>query len=319
MIDRPVCNYEGSEYSTEFWTQARTYEDAVERIALQAILPRRGKTILEIGAGFGRLTDLYTGYETVVLLDYAHTQLAQAVERLGTAGPGDKSQFVFVQANFYHLPFAAGRFDTVTMIRTLHHAIDAPAVLRNVADVLAPSGTFVLEFANKRNIKAIARYLLRRQDWSPFDRKPVEFVDLNFDFHPQWIWDQLAGLGLQREAVRTVSHYRIGFLKRWLPTRLLVALDALAQPTGRLWQLSPSVFVRARARADAAGTKASAVAVTPAGAVAPTGAVGPADAFFRCPACGEPLGSPPQAEFKCTCGRTWRKNGEIYDFRYTPD
>ena len=81
MIDRPVCNYEGSEYSTEFWTQARTYEDAVERIALQAILPRRGKTILEIGAGFGRLTDLYTGYETVVLLDYAHTQLAQAVER----------------------------------------------------------------------------------------------------------------------------------------------------------------------------------------------------------------------------------------------
>ena len=39
----------------------------------------------------------------------------------------------------------------------------------------------------------------------------------------------------------------------------------------------------------------------------------------RCPACGEPLGSPPQAEFNCTCGRTWRKNGEIYDFRYAPD
>ena len=304
MSDRPVCNYEGSEYSTEFWTQARTYEDAVERIALQAILPRQGKTIMEIGAGFGRLADLYMGYETVVLLDYAHTQLAQAVERLGTAGPGNKPHYVFVQANFYHLPFVAGRFDTVTMIRTLHHATDAPAVLRNVAEVLGPSGAFVLEFANKHNIKAIARYLLRRQKWSPFDHEPVEFADLNFDFHPQWIWDQLAGLSLQREAVRTVSHYRIGFLKRWMPTRLLVALDALAQPTGPLWQLSPSVFVRARAHADATG------------ATAPAGATAPGEAFFRCPACGEPLGSPPQAEFNCTCGRTWRKNGEIYDFRY---
>ena len=298
MTDRPVCNYEGSEYSTEFWTQARTYEDAVERIALQAILPRQGKTLMEIGAGFGRLADLYTGYETVVLLDYAHTQLAQAVERLGTAGPDDTPQFIFVQANFYHLPFVAGRFDTVTMIRTLHHAIDAPAVLRMAAEVLGPSGVFVLEFANKHNTKAIARYLLHRQDWSPFDREPVEFVDLNFDFHPRWIWDQLAGLGLQREAVRTVSHYRMELLKRWLPTRLLVALDALAQPTGSLWQLSPSVFVRARAR---------------------TGAVAPAGAFFRCPACGEPIGSPPQAEFNCTCGRTWRKNGEIYDFRHPTD
>lgn len=305
MTDRPVCNYEGSEYSTEFWTQARTYEDAVERIALEAMLPRQGKTIMEIGAGFGRLADLYTGYDRVVLLDYAHTQLAQAVERLGTSGPGNKPEYIFVQANFYHLPFVTGSFDTVTMIRTLHHAIDAPAVLRNVAEVLGPSGAFVLEFANKQNIKAIARYLLRRQKWSPFDREPVEFVDLNFDFHPRWIWDQLASLGLQRETVRTVSHYRMGFLKRLLPTRILVALDALAQPTGPLWQLSPSVFVRARARARAG-----------VGAVPTTASADASDAFFRCPACGEPLGSPPQAEFHCTCGRTWRKNGEIYDFRY---
>ena len=41
--------------------------------------------------------------------------------------------------------------------------------------------------------------------------------------------------------------------------------------------------------------------------------------MMGCPACGEPLGSPPQAEFNCTCGRTWRKNGEIYDFRYPTD
>ncbi|MGC9349463.1 MAG: class I SAM-dependent methyltransferase [Anaerolineae bacterium] len=296
MTERPVCNYEGSRYSTEFWTEARAYEDAVERIALRALLPPTGHNLVEIGGGFGRLADLYAGYDTVVLLDYAHTQLAQAVDRLGEVGEGGQPRYVFVQANFYHLPFVAGCFDTVTMIRTLHHATDASAVIRGISDIIGPEGAFVLEFANKRNLKAIARYLLRRQSWSPFEREPVEFVDLNFDFHPKWVWEELKGVGLTREEVRTVSHYRVEFLKRLIPTPLLVKLDALAQPTGNLWQLSPSVFVRASADAGrpspAAGT------------------------FFRCPACGASLGGPPQEEFECTCGRTWRRNGAIYDFRY---
>lgn len=296
MSDRPVCSYEGSRYSTEFWTRERTYEDAVERIALRALLPPRGRTLVEIGAGFGRLVDLYSGYDTVVLMDYAHTQLAQAVERLGPGGVDGAPHYVFVQANFYHLPFVVGRFDTVTMIRTLHHAADAPAVISGVSEILGPRGAFVLEFANKHNIKAIARYLLRRQSWSPFDHAPVEFVDLNFDFHPKWVWQQLRRAGLQREAVRTVSHYRIGVLKRRVPTPVLVALDAVAQYTGPLWQLSPSVFVKARADAHRP--------------LPDTGT------FFRCPACGAALGSPPQEAFHCSCGRTWRRQGAIYDFRY---
>jgi ubiquinone/menaquinone biosynthesis C-methylase UbiE len=300
MTERPICDYEGSRYSSEFWTQARTYEDAVERIALRALLPPKGGTLLEIGAGFGRLAELYASYDTVVLMDYAHTQLAQAVERLGVGESADgRPRYVFVQANFYHLPFVAGRFDTLTMIRTLHHATDAPDVLHEVSEVLAPGGTFVLEFANKQNLKAIARHLLRRQAWSPFDRAPVEFVDLNLNFHPKWIWEQLAEAQLRRDAVRTVSHYRIGALKRWVPHRLLVAMDALAQLTGPLWQLSPSVFVRALAHAS-----------KPAASL---------DAFFKCPACGAPLGAPPQTAFECACGRTWQKQDEIYDFRHPAD
>jgi len=296
MSERPICSYEGSRYSTEFWTQARTYEDAVERIAVRALLPPRGQTLVEIGAGFGRLADLYGGYETVVLLDYAETQLAQAVERLGHDRVAGRPHYVFVQANFYHLPFVPGRFDTVTLIRTLHHAADAAAVLQGIAHILGPNSTLLLEFANKRNLKAIARYLLRRQRWSPFDHEPVEFAELNYDFHPHWIWNALGAAGLQRDAVRTVSHYRVELLKRWIPTPILVALDAVAQPTGRLWQLSPSVFVRAR--------------------TGPNGVAAASDAFFRCPACGAALGAPPQETFVCDCGRTWEKKAGIYDFRY---
>lgn len=292
---RPICDYEGSRYRSEFWTSSRAYEDAVERVAMRALLPPAGKTLVEIGAGYGRLADLYAGYETVVLLDYAYTQLEQAVARLGTAAKGGTPRYVFVQANFYQLPFVAGLFDAVTMVRTLHHAADAPAVLAGVAETLGPVRPLVLEFANKHNLKAILRYVLRRQRWSPFERAPVEFVSLNYDFHPQWIWEQLAQVGLTREAVRTVSSFRIPLLKRLIPTPLLVRLDALVQPSGALWQLSPSVFVRARAGADKAP--------------APDGA------FFRCPACGASLGAPPQAAFVCACGKTWRRQGEIYNFR----
>ncbi|OQA23205.1 MAG: hypothetical protein BWY63_00390 [Chloroflexi bacterium ADurb.Bin360] len=295
MSERPVCNYEGSRYSTEFWDSSRAYEDGAERAALRVLLPPRGRRIIEIGAGFGRLADLYRGYETIVLFDYASTQLEQAVERLGEMDATQAPQFVYIMADFYKLPFVPGLFDTVTMIRTLHHAVDAPAVLQGLARILAPKGSFVLEFANKHNLKALARYLLRRQTWSPFDREPVEFIPLNFDFHPRWIWEQLACAGLQRQAVRTVSHFRIGLLKRLFPTSWLVALDTLAQPTGRWWQWSPSVFVHA-----VAGEKDAA----------------PAGLFFACPECGTPLGAPPESTFTCTgCSRTWRRQGSIYNFR----
>jgi SAM-dependent methyltransferase len=296
MSERPICSYEGSRYRTEFWTEERSYEDAVERVALGALLPPTGGTLVEIGAGFGRLADVYAGYETVVIFDYARTQLEQAVERLGEHGPGGTPRYLFVQGDFYRLPFASGLFDAVTMIRTLHHATDAAAVLHGISEILAPGGAFVLEFANKHNLKALARYLLGRQPWSPFALEPVEFVDLNFDFHPRWIWQQLRQVGLKREAVRTVSHLRLGLLKRLVPTGALVRMDAAAQPTGAWWQWTPSVFVRAGAPPDKPAA--------------------PEGVFFRCPECGTPLAPPPQEEFHCPhCGTTWRREGAVYNFR----
>ena len=46
---------------------------------------------------------------------------------------------------------------------------------------------FILEYANKKNLKAILRWLLKKQDWSPFDKDPVEFSEMHFDFHPKTV------------------------------------------------------------------------------------------------------------------------------------
>ncbi len=57
----------------------------MEAIALRRLLPPGGKLLLEIGAGAGRNTPRYQGFERIVLLDYSRTQLEQARARLGAA------------------------------------------------------------------------------------------------------------------------------------------------------------------------------------------------------------------------------------------
>ncbi len=288
----PVCDYEGSDYQTSFWEHGdRAYEDQVEAVALRRLLPKGGKFLLEIGAGAGRNTPRYHGFERVVLLDYSRSQLQQARQRLG-----DTSRYIYVAADVYRLPFVPGLFDAVTMIRTLHHMADAPLALSQIRQVLQPGAIFILEFANKQNLKAILRYLLRRQTWSPFSPEPVEFAALNFDFHPKSVRKWLRQQQFKIERQLTVSHFRSPLLKRLLPLKLLVAMDSMAQLSGDWWQLSPSVFLRAGAVGD-----------TPRSA--PGG-------FFRCPACGHfPLeeGTTPLA---CqNCGRRWAMRDGIYDFR----
>lgn len=288
----PICDYEGSGYRTDFWEgKGREYEDLVERIALRRLLPPHGQRLLEIGAGFGRLTGLYAGFEQVVLLDYSKSQLRQAQERLGLS-----ERYTYVAGDFYNLPFVDSLFDGATLIRTIHHAQDVSLVLGQVRRVLAPAGTFILEFANKRHLKAIIRYWLHRQTWNPFDPQPIEFAQLNFDFHPRWMAERLREADFIIERRLTVSHFRVPWLKRCISPRLLAIADGLVQWTGEWWQLSPSVFVRARQ--GKSGPSSS------------------ADSFFRCPRCGGKDWQPSPTMLACqTCGARWAIDDGIYDFK----
>ena len=293
MTTPPVCDYEGSDYQTSFWDQGgRAYEDAAEAIALKHLLPASGKSMLEIGAGAGRNTPRYAGFEKIVLLDYSRTQLQQAQARLGRS-----EKYTYVAADAYRLPFVDGLFDGATMIRTLHHMADAPKAIGQVARILQPGSAFILEFANKLNLKAILRWALRKQDWSPFTREPVEFVALNFDFHPRAVFDWLAAAGFTVEKKRTVSHFRLGLLKRIVPVKMLAALDGLFQPTGELFQVTPSVFVRAR--------KTSRDSISTYNEIR-----------FQCPECGQhPLDEKPDRLVCPSCGKNYMIRDGIYDFR----
>jgi ubiquinone/menaquinone biosynthesis C-methylase UbiE len=295
MTTPPVCNYEGSDYQTSFWEQGgREYEDRAEAIALRRMLPKSGRLMLELGAGAGRNTPRYAGFEKIVVLDYSTTQLAQAQKKLGRS-----DKYIYVAADIYRLPFRDGQFDASTMIRTLHHMADAPRALSQIQNVLLPGAIFILEFANKLNLKSILRYWLGMQKWDPFNLEPVEFVKLNFDFHPRTIRRWLGELGFSIEKTLTVSHFRMGFLKRIIPARLLAALDGIFQPTGSLWQITPSVFVKARK--SGTGTNPALTTVMD---------------LFKCPDCGGVKLKENNDHLLCqNCQARWIVNEGIYDFR----
>ena len=290
----PVCNYEGSDYQTSFLDQGgRAYEDACEALALKKLMPPHGQHLLELGAGAGRNTLRYTGFEQITLVDYSRTQLLQARQRLG-----DNPRFRFVAADIYHLPFINDAFDGATMIRTLHHMADAPKALTEVRRVLSLDAFFLLEFANKRNWKSMLRYLLKKQTWSPYSPEPIEFEELNFDFHPRTIRTWLNTTGFKIEKTLTVSHFRVGFLKRTIPTKVLAGLDNALQWTGSFAQFTPSVFTATRAIGGGEQIKA--------------------DGFFACPACGAALKNTPPKITCPNCGHTYPVADGIYDFRLNP-
>ncbi|MCB0199310.1 MAG: methyltransferase domain-containing protein [Caldilineae bacterium] len=286
-----VMDYEGSDYQERFWGSGeRDYEDRAERIALRKLVPPAGRRLVEFGAAFGRLADLYGGYDQVILLDYSRSLLAQAQARLG-----HDQRFVFVAANLYKLPLVDGVVDTGVIVRVMHHLADVAAALAEIGRTVAPGGALVAEYASKRHLKSIARYALRRQQWSPFDSNPYEFVPLNFDFHPDWMTARFRSAGLTIEQELAVSHFRIAVLKQLVPARYLAAADGAVQGIGARWKLTPSVFVRCR-------VPGSAPSALPA-------------SLFQCPECRGSL-TDGGVSMDCThCGRRWPVRAGIFDFK----
>ncbi|NPV10017.1 MAG: methyltransferase domain-containing protein [Anaerolineae bacterium] len=286
---REFCDYEGSDYRQRFWTRERQYEDLVERQALAALLPAQGGAVAELGAGFGRLAALYAGYERVFLVDFSRTLLRQARE-----DHAHDPRFTYVAADIRRLPLAADAFDAVVTVRVLHHLRDIRPALAEAHRILRPEAPYLLEFASKRHLKAVIRYLARRQPWNPFTLEPVEFAELNFDFHPAYIRTHLADAGLEAERWSALSLFRWAPLKRRFSPRSLAGLENLLRPLASLYPLTPSILVRARARKPAAPEPSH---------------------LLGCPHCHGPLEEEPRRVLCPACRRQWPVSGGILDFK----
>ena len=285
----PICDYEGSSYRTDFWEgQGRDYEDLAERHALRKLLPDAGSRLLDIGAGFGRLADLYDGYGHVILLDYSVSQLQYARQHLGD------SRFTYVAADLYQLPLANNAVDTTVMVRVLHHITDVARALFQIQRATRGSGTFVLEFANKRHALNIARRILG-SDVDPFDHQPYAFAELHYDYHPAWVREQLQEAGFQPQRERAVSSFRIPALKRLIPARLLARMDAALQALTAPLAIAPSQFVRSRVAKSCASL---------------------AQHILACPRCGQSPLDESGSQVSCpACHAHWAIDQGVYVFK----
>lgn len=288
----PICDYENSSYRTDFWEgQGREYEDLAERIALRKLLPASGERIIDIGAGFGRLGDLYNNYKQVILLDYSHSQLVYARQRFGDG------RFIYVAADLYKLPLVDNAVDTLVMVRVMHHLADVPRALAQVARIVTPGGDCVIEYANKRHLLNILRHLTGRHV-NPHSLEPYEFAPLHFDFHPRWMHTRFAEAGLVIKDRLSVSIFRSALLKRRIRATRLALLDGFQQRLLAPLAISPSIFTRS-IRSGSPGSQ-----------------LAPLEKLFICPECHSGDLRRSSDALRCSvCERDWPIIDGVFKFK----
>ena len=235
-------SFKTADYERDFWT-GRDYEDSIERMALEKLLPIKGQRIIDIGGGYGRLTSTYIDrFAEVTIFDYAASLLDKAKLKWGS-----NSKVAIVQGDLYALPFPDQHFDAVLMVRVMHHLDDVPRAFKEISRVIKPGGHFIFEYANKRNLLEILRLISGRPNIQPFNKQPTERQPLYFNFHPAYIDEIVANSGFEKEKELSVSNFRMDLIKKIVSPLVLAQIEfALAGPLSIL-KLSPSVIVRCRA------------------------------------------------------------------------
>ena len=232
---------------TQYWTH-RNYEHAAEEAALRRLLAgRRFARAADVGGGFGRLCLLLREYaDHVTLAEPSKTQLEAAEKVLA----GTDIEKVQTQAD--DLAFDDGSLDLLTMVRVMHHIPEPTKEFGEIARVLRPGGTAIIEVANYGHFKNRMKH---RREKTPLPAEPVSirtveadqpdaiaFVNHNVDT----VVGQLADAGLVLTRKLSVSNLRSERLKKLLPPRVMVGIEkAMQRPLAR-YDFGPSIFLELR-------------------------------------------------------------------------
>ena len=198
----------------------------------------------DIGGGYGRLANEYLKRaHKVYIFDYSKTELKQAKEIYG-----DKIETK--AGDIYKLPFKDEELDGLMMVRVTHHLKDLKKATSELYRVLKPCGVAVIEFANKRTLPKMARFLTGRSKVNPFDKKVANYKEISkdgfYNYHPKYVEEIFAKAGFKREKVLSVSNFRSRGLKKILKTKNLVKMENSAQQILAPIRFAPSIYYKLR-------------------------------------------------------------------------
>lgn len=232
---------------TQYWNN-RDYEHAAEEAALRRLLEgRHFARAADVGGGFGRLCLLLREYaDHVTLAEPSRTQL-EAAEKVLAGTDIDK-----VQTQADDLAFDDASLDLLTMVRVMHHIPEPSKEFAEIARVLRPGGTAIIEVANYGHFKNRMKH---RRDKRPLPVEPVNirtvesdqpdsiaFVNHNIDT----VVGQLADAGLVFSRKLSVSNLRSQRLKKVLPPRVMLGIEKAAQRRLARYDFGPSIFLELR-------------------------------------------------------------------------
>jgi len=243
--------YDSYDYTT-YW-ENRQYEHNSEIIAIKSFLSKipKIKTILDIGAGFGRLTStyLYRG-ENIVITDPSAKLLKLAREKY------HQNKVRFIQTKLENIPgkIRNKSVDLIILVRVLHHLKDCDESINIINKLLKEDGHLIIEFANKSHFKATLSEFFKGNFTFPIDifpkdirskknkkKKTLPFVN----YHPDDIVKKLEENGFEIVEKRSVSNIRSAFFKNLLSMDILLAIESFLQhPLSRI-NFGPSIFILA--------------------------------------------------------------------------
>lgn len=247
--------YDSYDYPS-YWV-GREYEHASEGIAIKRFLeaiPKIG-TACEVGAGFGRLIPTYVFRANKVIITEPSARL------LGMAklkySPGKNIRFVQSSLANLSKKIKAGSLDLAIFVRVLHHMEDIDAAIEAVCHLVKPGGHLILEFANKRHLKATIFEFLKGNFTFPMDIFPKDLRSRRslkkdtlpfFNYHPDDVKYALERCHFKIVEKLSVSNVRSSFIKRVIPTNTLVLIEKYLQKPLSYINFGPSIFILAKKR-----------------------------------------------------------------------
>ncbi len=188
--------YEGVEYK-DFWDgESRKRLDKLEHALVCSLLPRHGQRLIDIGCGYGRLSDCYLErFDQVVMLDGSMTLLQQAKEIT-------QGRAFYVAADVYHLPFKDSTFDCTLMIRVFQHLSCAEDILLEIRRILQKSGVFIFNYCNKRSLRQLLKWVFRKKLENPLKLNPDNSAIFLISHHPVYVDQFLQNAGFSQTEFR---------------------------------------------------------------------------------------------------------------------